>query len=300
MSPNQRARSSLVSVFVVVPLLLTGVCTTVASGQSCDVAVRFDRDDFNKHSATIDNKWLPMVPGTQAVFTGSINQGGGPVAVDHQVVFTITDLTKVIKGVRTRVVYDVDINAGEVVEAELAFFAQDKDGNVWNLGEYPEAFEEGEFAGAPFTWIAGQAGAKAGIHMFDDPRPATFTYSQGFAPMLDPPFLDCGQVVGTVRRVDVPAGRFKNILVTYETSPLEPDGGVQVKYYAAGVGIVLIGAVGDPEAETLVLTERVRLSRRALSEIRDAALELDRRAYEGEDSFAVYRKTRPAEEEDDD
>jgi hypothetical protein len=65
------------------------------------------------------------------------------------VVFTVTDLVKVVDGVTSRVVHDVDRQDGEVTEAELAFFAQDDRGNVWNLGEYPETFENGKFAGAP-------------------------------------------------------------------------------------------------------------------------------------------------------
>jgi hypothetical protein len=38
--------------------------------------------------------------------------------------------------------------------------------------------------------------------------------------------------------VSVPYGDFSNVLVTKEWSPLSP-GDVEVKYYAAGVGLVL-------------------------------------------------------------
>jgi len=41
----------------------------------------------------------------------------------HQVVFTVTDLVRVINGVRTVVDWDRDINEGELEEAELAFQA---------------------------------------------------------------------------------------------------------------------------------------------------------------------------------
>jgi len=51
-------------------------------------------------------------------------------------VLTVTDLTKVLNGVRNRVLWDQDFQQGELTESELTFFAQDDGGNVWNLGEY--------------------------------------------------------------------------------------------------------------------------------------------------------------------
>jgi hypothetical protein len=143
MFTKQRVRSALLSTLVVFLLVLTSVSAAGASGAyspaSCDEAPRFDGRNFT-HPIKINNKWMPLVPGTQFVYEGFITPpGGGSTPVDHQVIFTVTDLTKVIDGVRTRVMYDVDVNEGEVVEAELAFFAQDEDGNVWNLGEYPES-----------------------------------------------------------------------------------------------------------------------------------------------------------------
>ena len=108
----------------------------------------FDRDDFPK-TPTINNKWLPLVPGTQFVFQGQASQGGG--VLPHEVIFTVTDLTKVVNGVRTLVLWDRDFSEGELLEAELTFHAQDVNGNVWNLGEYPEEYEGGVLTGAPST-----------------------------------------------------------------------------------------------------------------------------------------------------
>ena len=61
--------------------------------------------------------------------------------VPHRFVMNVTDLTKVIGGVRSVVTWDLDYTDGELVEAELAFFAQDKEGNVWRMGEYPEEYD---------------------------------------------------------------------------------------------------------------------------------------------------------------
>src|SRR3712207_1044672 len=84
----------------------------------------------------IDNKWLPLRPGTQFVYEGSTFLVEEERREEHRVVFTVTDLTKVIDGVRTLVVWDRDYSGGELVETELAFHAQDNDGNVWHLGQY--------------------------------------------------------------------------------------------------------------------------------------------------------------------
>jgi hypothetical protein len=212
------------------------------------------------------------------------------VPTAHRVVFTVTDLTKVINGVRTRVMWDTDTNDGELVESELAFQAQDDDGNVWVLGEYPEEYDAGVFTGAPNTWISGVQRAKAGVLVPGHPKVGTSPFRQGYSPKID--FFDCGQVSATDQKTKIPFGNFRNVLVVNEWAPLDPTGGIQQKYYAPGLGNIQIGAVDDPEAETMVLTKLKRLGPRALAEAREEALKLDRHGYKVSD---VYRQTPPAE-----
>ena len=69
----------------------------------------FDPRNFAR-STEIDNEWFPLKPGTQFTYEGFTSEEG--VAVPHRVVFTVTDLTKVIGGVRTVVGYDLDYSAG--------------------------------------------------------------------------------------------------------------------------------------------------------------------------------------------
>jgi hypothetical protein len=244
----------------------------------CDRLAQFDPAQFGS-STVIDNEYLPLTPGTQLVLEGREN--GTDVPLPHTVTFTVTDLVKVIEGVPTRVMLNVDENEGEVVEAELAFFAQDDDGNVWNLGEYPEEYEEESFLGAPNTWIAGLADAEPGIHV-PDFRDVGLTYLQGYAPEID--LLDCAEIVAEhVQECDIPAAPgdcFANVLVTHEQSPLDPEGGIETKYYAPGVGVAKAGSPDDPEGETLVLVEpRAQLDQEAMAAVREEALNLDRRGY---------------------
>jgi len=275
-----RVRSALLSSLAALVLLLAsagavGASATQTAIASCAPAVDFDSNNFS-NPTTINNKWFPLVPGTQYILEGQANRGGG--TLPHQVIFTVTDLTKVIDGVRTVVVWDRDLNEGQLAEAELSFFAQDKAGNVWNLGEYPEEYEDGVFVGAPSVWISGLAGAEGGLHMLAKPRTGTSWYLQGSAPAIE--FLDCAKVLKTGEKTCVPINCYDDVLVTDEVSPLDQGGGHQLKYHALGVGIIQVGAVADREGETLVLTRLVHLSQRGLAQARNAALKLDTHGYE--------------------
>jgi hypothetical protein len=236
----------------------------------------------------IDNRWSPLTPGTQLTLAGRSDRGEGRVA--HRVIFTVTDVTKVIDGVRTLVVWDRDINAGRLLEEELAFQAQDDAGTVWNVGEYPEVRRRGKLVGAPDTWISGLDGAVAGVAMPARPRPGTPSYRQGWAPAIE--FADRARVLGTGRRACVPAGCFGNVLETDEWNPTE-HGAHERKYYARGVGNVRVGFAGGKERETLALLHVKRLGPAALAKARARVLALDRRAYTV--SKAVYGRTPPAE-----
>ena len=202
--------------------------------------------------------------------------------------FTVTDLTKVIDGVPTRVVWDVDVNEDELAERELAFFAQDDNDNVWNLGEYPEEFEDGAFFGAPNTWIAGVAGAEAGYTCWTRHRRA----SRGCRLLAHDrlPRLRGGDQRG--RAGLRPGCLLRPGAADPETSPLDPEGGIQTKYHASGVGIIQVGAVDDPEGETLVLTGAAQLEPGARAIANREALELDTRGYAISE---VYGVTPPAE-----
>ena len=248
----------------------------------------FERARF-ENSAHIDNMWLPFTPGTQFVYEGSAtieDEGRQP----RRVVTTVTDLTKEIGGVRTLVISEKDYTAGQLSEPELAFFAQDDAGNVWLVGEYPEEYENGRFDKAP-AWINGQEGARAGITMLADPRIDTPDYAQGFAP---PPveFTDRGEVYKTDQQTCVPVDCYRNVLVTEEFNPDEPDS-YQLKYYAPGVGNVRVGWRGkkEEEKETLKLTDYRHLSPEALAKVRRDAMEMDQRAYKRSEA---YQGTQPA------
>src|SRR3990172_12900232 len=113
-------------------LLLLSACTGTSKTSEKEYE-DFDPQNFD-NPTQINNQWMPMTPGTKYTYEGLTVEDDG-TTVPHQVVIHITDLTKVIGGVRSVVSWDLDYSTGELVEAELAFFAQDNDGNVWRMGE---------------------------------------------------------------------------------------------------------------------------------------------------------------------
>ena len=232
------------------------------------------RDGAFSHPTRIDNRYFPLRPGTKFVYEGRTQ--GGRKRVEHRVVFVVTDLTKVIDGVPTVVVWDRDLTKGKLVEGELAFFAQDDAGRVLSEGEYPEEWEGRKLSGAPSTWIPGLDGARAGVMMQATPRPSKTTYSQGLAPKID--FADRARIRTASARTCVPTGCYRNVLVTEERSPDEPKAR-QIKYYAPGVGNVRVGFEGEGQNESLVLIELEHLGPAALARVSEQALALDRRGY---------------------
>jgi hypothetical protein len=251
----------------------------------------FKRAKFDKSSTQITNQWLPLTPGMQLTYKGSAIPEGEKTREKVRVVSTVTDLGKWIDGVRTLVVWERDYSAGQLRESEIAFFAQDKAGNVWLLGEYPEEYENAKFADAP-TWISGQKGAHAGIAMLANPKLGSPDYAQGFAP---PPveFVDRARVYKKGQKTCVPVKCYKNVLVIEEFEKGVP-GVFHLKYYAPKVGLVNVGWRGakEEEKETLALVKRKQLSSKELANARKEALKLDKNAYKR--SGKVYSKTPPA------
>jgi len=248
-----------------------------------------DLDPSNFDDPTnIDNPWYPLRPGIQCIYEGSTEESG--LTIPHRIVFTVTDLTKVIAGVRTVAAWVEDYSKTQLVESELAFYAQDNDGNVWYLGEYPEEYENGKFVAAP-AWLAGFKGARAGIKMKAEPQEGMPSYSQGWGPAVN--WTDYGQVDQMGQETCVPVDCYQDVLVIAESSIEETDA-FQVKYYARGVGEVRVGWRGaDATKETLELAEIVQLSPEALAEIHAKALEQEDRAYKI--SKEVYDQTPPME-----
>jgi len=279
-------------IFIVLLVLIVIVGRELLRGSSPPVTyehtfAEFDPDNFSD-STNVNNKWLPLKPSSRWVYEGTTTEGGE--TFPHSLEFTVTDLIKEIEGVRTLVVWAVDISDNEIVEKEIAFYAQDNDGNVWYFGEYPEEYDSGEFIDAP-TWIAGEGDAKAGVMMWEEPSLSTPSYFEGWGPQVK--WSDWAKIDALEQSLCTPVNCYEEVMVIAESS-LEEKNAFQLKYFAKGVGNIAVGWRGDDATqEELELTEFVQLDENALTEIRKQTLDLEKSAYEK--SPDVYAKTKPIE-----
>jgi hypothetical protein len=175
----------------------------------------------------VDNPLWPLEPGTGFHFRGM--RGTTPQTDDE----VVTRRTEKILGVVCTVVRDTVSEHGHAVERTLDYYAQDKQGNVWYMGEDSFELDNGRLVRASDSWRSGVDGAKPGIIMPAHPQPGD-RYRQEYYPPGEA--LDEAHVLGYRGPVTVPYGTFQRTLVTSEFSPLEPQ--TEEKTYVAGVGEV--------------------------------------------------------------
>jgi hypothetical protein len=177
--------------------------------------------------ARVDNPFWPLKPGTTFHYQGV--RGATP-QTDNE---TVTHRTKRILGIDATVVRDTVSEHGTAVERTFDYYAQDKHGNVWYMGERSLVRKQGHFVTASDSWLSGVNGGKPGIIMPGNPQPGD-AYRQEYYPPGKA--LDEAHVLRLDGTAMVPYGSFTGVLVTSEYSPLEPQ--TEQKYYVPGVGEV--------------------------------------------------------------
>jgi hypothetical protein len=224
-----------------------------------------------KKAAPEHNRWIPVAPGRQTVREGNVNVGHRRLT--HRLVYTVTDVTKKIDGVKASVAVDQDFNGGQLAEQSLDYVAEDSKGNVLYLGSYTETYEGGQFVNATDGWLAGVNGSKKGLLMEAHPKVGDAYYESKIAGGYET--TSPSQVVKTGASKCVPFKCYKDVVVIQEGSP----GGEEWKYYAPGVGGILTEPrYGGGEQETEKLVNATQLSPRALAEISAEVLKVDRHA----------------------
>jgi hypothetical protein len=181
-------------------------------------------------TARIDNPYLPMRPGSRWVYRETDTDG-----TVQRVVVKVTKRTRrIANGVTARVVRDTVTERGRLVEDTLDWFAQDRAGNVWYLGEDTTEYEGGRPVSKAGSWEAGVDGARAGIVMLARPRPGRGYRQEHYPGEAE----DRARVLSLDDQAEVPAGHYENVLMTKDWNPLEPRV-LEYKLYAKGVGLVL-------------------------------------------------------------
>ncbi len=225
----------------------------------------FDPKNFGKELTDI-NQWVPLTPGIQTITKGYVTVGDR--RLPHVRVNTVTDVTRMIAGVRAVLVLDQDFDGGVLSEQAVDYLAEDTGGNVWYLGSYTEVYSGGQFLNAEDAWLADVNGAEVGLYLRADPRPS------------DPPFtltsipggeVSTAQVAQVHQRTCVPFKCFDDVVVVVEQS-------AENKYWAPGVGQILTEPLSGTAQETEELINVKELGAAALAELAKEVLRLDRGA----------------------
>ena len=196
--------------------------TTSACGTS--YAPELDPANF---VAVVDNRYFPLPVGRKLVYRGTKD---GQTQTDT---VTVTDRKKVILGIPATVVHDVATHDGTVLETTFDYYAQDKQGTVWYLGEDTTAFDPNGKPDTSGSFQAGIDGAQPGIIMQASPRIPDAYRQECYAGQAE----DTAWVVATSGSVRVPYGTVRDVLTTLEATRLEP-GAYDEKVYGPGIGIV--------------------------------------------------------------
>ena len=178
----------------------------------------------------IDNPYLPFIPGSKWVYEVTLEDG----TVEHNEIEVLQE-TRDVNGVTATVVHDTVFVEGELKEETFDWYAQDKDGNVWYLGEIVDNYENGQLVDHAGSWEWGKDGALPGIMMWADPSAHLNEeyYQEFYAGEAE----DKGQVQSVTENVSVPFGSFDNVVKTYDFSTADPDL-KENKFYALGVGVI--------------------------------------------------------------
>jgi len=197
-----------------------------ASSPTAGSALVFDRSNFDHPRA---NPYFPLVAGTVTKLRGS-DDG------EHYLeTVTVTRRTRMIQGVRTTVISDVNRRTdGGLDEKTTDWYASDNDGNVWYFGEDTATYDDnGKVESRAGTWLAGRDGATPGVIMPAHPGVGQ-AYRQEY---LRGDAEDQAWIVANDEKITVPAGSYTKVVRSYEWTRLEP-GVVSLKFYAPGIGIV--------------------------------------------------------------
>jgi len=220
------------------------------AGATCDLPQGSERVNLSPADFTIriDNPYWPMRPGSRWIYRET-----DPEGTKQRVVVTVTAKTKLIaNGITARVVHDVVTEDGKPVEVTDDWYAQDKCGNVWYLGEFTKEYENGKVTSTAGSFEAGVDGAQAGVIMPAKPREGMRYRQEYYAGEAE----DRASILSLREQVEVPLGHFKDVVMTRDVNPLSPKV-LEFKFFARGVGPVLaIGVSGGSDREELVSYKR--------------------------------------------
>lgn len=153
---------------------------------------------------------------------------------NEKVFITVLEKTKIVDGVKTRVVEEREFENGELTEVSFNYFAIDKTTSaVYYFGEDVDIYEDGKIVRHEGEWLSGVDRARFGLIMPAIPK-IGFAHYQEIAPGKA---LDRAEAVSLTEMLKTPAGEFRECLKVLETSGMDADER-GYKTYAKGVGMI--------------------------------------------------------------
>jgi hypothetical protein len=207
---------------VILPCVL--LCSAQGEEQNYQDSFNVDEQNF---VSTGKNTYFILEPGYQLVFEGE--EDGQKM----ELVITVTNETKKIGNVETRVLEEKETADGKLTEVSKNYFAMDKTTkNIYYFGEDVDVYKDGKVTSHEGSWLAGVDGAKYGLMMPGTPKEGDRYYQE-----VAPKAKDRAEIQSLTEKVKTPAGKFENCLKSKETSGVDPKE-KSTKYYAPGVGMV--------------------------------------------------------------
>ena len=209
----------------------------------------------------------------------------------HRVIFTVTDLTKEINGVRSLVMWDQRHQRRQAARGRArARSPRTTTGTSGTWASIPSEFDERGQVRGRAGHLARRSGPRGGRSDDAGGTPRKERPSTARGSRLQIGFGDIAKVFKTGQKNCVPTGCYEDVLVTDETNPDEPQDGHQLKYYAPDVGQhpgrPRRGRQGERGAGA-----RRRSSasgRPSTAKVREEALELDKRAYDAREAVGPH------------
>lgn len=223
---------------------LTALAIFATQAAAEPVLPKFDPADFVP-GAVIDNPYFPLVPGFRAESVGMTKDDAGKL-VEQRSVSSYVEPGPMLGGVASTLILDEVRNDGVLIEQTTDYYAQDRQGNVWYLGEDSVEFKydtKGQIVSKDpgGSWHAGVNGAQPGYAMPAALKPG-FAYQQEHAPADQA--LDQAEIVGVEGTLTIAGHVYDHVLSIAETTAIEPTA-YEMKYYVPGVGVIRVEAGFD-------------------------------------------------------
>lgn len=167
----------------------------------------------------------------------SLEYAGEERGVTVKLVVTVTEQTRRLDGVETRVVVEQRSSGGRVIETSKRYLAIDRQTkDVYCFGRDVSTYTTEQFEGHEGSWHAGAEGAKFAMAM-----PAKVKAGQRFQCELAPKVaMGRVEIVSIAEQKRVPAGAFEKCVLTKETSALDANASGS-RVFAPGVGMIADG-----------------------------------------------------------